>query len=105
NRRREIAVLRSIGALKGQVRRMIVLEAGLMGLIGNLLGILAGIAISLIMVFVITRQSFGWSIRYRFQVPILLFSIIPVLITSILAGYFPAHRASGLPLSEALRYE
>ncbi|MGA1796844.1 MAG: FtsX-like permease family protein [bacterium] len=105
NRRREIAVLRSIGALKGQVRRMIVLEAGLMGLIGNLLGILAGIAISLIMVFVITRQSFGWSIRYRFQVPILLFSIIPVLITSILAGYFPAHQASGLPLSEALRYE
>jgi putative ABC transport system permease protein len=105
NRRREIAVLRSIGALKGQIRKMIVLEAGFMGFIGNILGILAGIVISLIMVFVITRQSFGWSIRYRFQFPILLMSILPVLITSILAGYFPAHRAAGLPLSEALRYE
>jgi putative ABC transport system permease protein len=105
NRRREIAVLRSIGALKGQIRQMIVIEAGLMGFIGNILGILAGIFISLIMVFVITKQSFGWSIQYRFHVPYLLLSVVPVLVTSFLAGYFPAHRAAGLPLSEALRYE
>jgi putative ABC transport system permease protein len=105
NRRREIAVLRSIGALKGQIRQMIVIEAGLMGLIGNILGILAGIIISLIMVFVIIRQSFGWSIQYRFQIPILLLSIVPVLLTSIFAGYLPAHRAASLPLSEAIRYE
>ncbi|MGA1842860.1 MAG: FtsX-like permease family protein [bacterium] len=105
NRRREIAVLRSIGALKRQIRKMIVIEAGLMGLIGNVLGIFAGIVISLIMVFVIIRQSFGWSIQYRFQIPILLLSIVPVMLTSIFAGYFPAHKAASLPLSEAIRYE
>ncbi len=105
HRQREIAVLRSLGALKKQIKQTIVIEAGLIGLIGNILGIFAGVAISLIMIFIITRQSFGWSIQYNPQISNLLISIGPVLITSIMAGYFPACKAAGIPLAKAIRYE
>ncbi|MBN2372919.1 ABC transporter permease [bacterium] len=105
HRQREIAVLRSIGATKGQIQRMIVIEAATMGLTGNILGIFAGVSVSLIMIFVITRQSFGWSIKYNLHLPNLVMSIGPVLLVSVLAGYIPARKAAGIPLAEGLRYE
>ncbi|MGA1871099.1 MAG: FtsX-like permease family protein [bacterium] len=105
HRQREIAVLRSIGALKKQIRHTIILEAVFMGLIGNILGIFAGVAISFIMIFIITKQSFGWSIQYSPQALNLIMSIGPVLIISMLAGHIPAHKAAGTPLAKALRYE
>jgi putative ABC transport system permease protein len=62
-RRREIGVLRGIGALSAQVRRMVLVEAGLIGFAGAALGCVAGFALALLLIEVINRMYFGWTIR------------------------------------------
>ncbi len=64
-RRRELAVLRLAGASRGQVQRMIVAEAAILGAIGQALGLIAGLALSIVLVDVINVQSFGWSIQFH----------------------------------------
>jgi cell division protein FtsX len=61
DRRREIAVLRLVGAGRRQVSRMIVVEAILIGGVSQAVGLAVGLALSLILIFVINVQSFGWT--------------------------------------------
>jgi putative ABC transport system permease protein len=55
DRRREIGLLRFLGASTLQVRRMILFEAGLLGLLANLAGLVLGVLLSFILIFVIMR--------------------------------------------------
>jgi len=72
DRRREIALLRFLGAAGRQIRKLIVIEAGLIGLIANFAGIALGFTLSLILIYVINKQSFGWTIRFHWPVAVLL---------------------------------
>ena len=65
DRRREIGLIRCLGAATGQVRRMILAEAGLLGLLAGLLGLALGMAFSLVLIYVINKQSFGWTIQFH----------------------------------------
>jgi len=65
DRRRELGLLRFLGASSGQLRKMILVEAGLLGLLANLAGFVLGYFLSLLLVFVINKQSFGWTIRFH----------------------------------------
>jgi putative ABC transport system permease protein len=65
DRRRELGLLRFLGAATGQVRKLILVEAGLLGLLANLAGLALGFALSLILIFVINKQSFVGCIRRR----------------------------------------
>src|SRR5258707_13354272 len=69
--RRELGLLRFLGAASGQIRKLIVIEAGLIGLLANFAGIALGFALSLILIFVINKQSFGWTIRFHWPVAVL----------------------------------
>ncbi|HSB68646.1 MAG TPA: FtsX-like permease family protein [Candidatus Methylomirabilis sp.] len=104
-RTREIGILRSVGFTRGAVVRTILCEATFMGVLANLLGAFTGLGLSLILIYVINKQSFGWTIQ--FSVPILLIVeyAILTLAASLAAGSFPAWRASRLPIAEAVRYE
>ncbi|HTQ95395.1 MAG TPA: FtsX-like permease family protein, partial [Candidatus Acidoferrum sp.] len=57
DRRRELGLLRFIGASSGQIRKIILAEAGLLGLMANFAGFLLGYFLSLILIFVINKQS------------------------------------------------
>lgn len=94
-RRRELAILRLVGADLGQVRRMIVIEAGMLGLVSQLLGALAGLALSLVLIYVINVQSFGWTIQFHLPVGFLLQAMAAVLAATMLAGVYPARLAAG----------
>ena len=72
DRRRELGLLRFLGGSTAQVRRLVLFEAGLLGLLANLAGLALGIAISLLLVFVINKQSFGWTIQFHWPVGVLL---------------------------------
>src|SRR5260370_2518327 len=72
DRRRELGLLRLLGAATGQVRKLILVEAGLLGLLANLAGLAMGFALSLILIYVVNRQSFGWTIRFHSPVEVLL---------------------------------
>jgi putative ABC transport system permease protein len=60
SRRREFGVLRHLGLARGEVLRLLALEGGAAGIIGALLGLAAGAAVSVVLVHVVNRQSFHW---------------------------------------------
>jgi putative ABC transport system permease protein len=64
-RRREFGMLRHLGLTRGQIRGMLAAEGGLLALVGSAAGLAAGAAISLVLVYVINRQSFHWSMELR----------------------------------------
>jgi putative ABC transport system permease protein len=105
DRRREIGLLRFLGAATGQVRKQILVEAGLLGLLANFAGLALGFALSLILIYVINKQSFGWTIRFHWPVAVLLFAIGMVYVATVLAGLYPAQVAVRLDPIEAVREE
>ncbi len=104
-RRRELAVLRLVGADRRQIRKMIVVEAGLLGLASQSVGVAVGLALSLILIYVINVQSFGWTIQFHLPVVFLAQSSVLVLVATALSGIYPAHRASQLDVSAEVAEE
>lgn len=94
DRRREFAILRFLGAAQPQVRRIILCEAGLLGLMANGIGLILGTLLSLILIFVINKQSFGWTIQFHWPVALLLAALTGVYVATVLAGLYPARTAT-----------
>ena len=105
DRRREIAVLRFLGAGGGQLRRLILIESGLLGLFANVLGLALGFFLSLILIFVINKQSFGWTIQFHQPVGLLLAALSLIYLAAIIAGLYPARLAARLNPIEAVHEE
>lgn len=104
-RAREIGVLRAVGATRGQIVQMVLTEAGLLGLTGALLGCIAGLVLALLLVHVINRQFFGWSIRFTLDPWILLQATALMVGTALVAGWWPARHAAGRVAADAVRVE
>jgi putative ABC transport system permease protein len=104
-RQRELAVLRAIGGTPAQVGRLILWESGLLGLAGTILGLGAGLVLSFLLIEVINKQSFGWTIVFYPAPWVWLEAAGLALLTTLLAGYGPARRAARLPVAEGLQYE
>jgi putative ABC transport system permease protein len=104
-RGREIGILRAIGAFRAQVRRIVLIEAGLIGLTGYVIGTLCGLALAALLVYVINRQFFGWSIRMRLEPMLFVQTFLLVALTSLLAGLWPARHAAGRAPAEAMRLD
>lgn len=100
-RRKELAMLRLIGADRGQVRRMVLIEAAIIGAVGQGLGIGIGLLLSLVLIYVINVQSFGWTIQFHLPGTFLVQSTALVLIATALSGIIPARLATRLePVEE-----
>jgi putative ABC transport system permease protein len=85
-RRAEFGMLRHVGMLRRQVVAMLASEGMLMSLLGVLYGLILGGALSLVLVYVVNRQSFNWSID--FAVPMWQLGLLSV--TLIAAAAFTA---------------
>ena len=105
DRSRELGLLHFLGAAKNQIRKLILVEAGLLGLLANIAGLLLGFALSLVLIFVINKQSFGWTIRFHWPVGILLAAITVVYVATVLAGLYPAQVAVQLNPIEVVHEE
>jgi len=105
DRKRELGLLRFLGASAAQIRRMILAEAALLGLLANAAGLMLGFALSLILVFVINKQSFGWTIRFHWPVAILAGAISLIFAATVLAGFYPARIAVQLNPIEVVHEE
>jgi putative ABC transport system permease protein len=105
DRTREIGVLRAIGATKKQLRGMIMAEAGWIGLLGGVLGLVAGTIMSYHHVVYNTRFLTGWSFQYYFPAEVAVVSLVASVVLCLLAGYFPAKRAASIPIVAAIGYE
>jgi putative ABC transport system permease protein len=104
-RQRETSVLRALGAFRRQIRQIIMLESGLLGLLGVVVGTLCGACLSIILVYVINRQSFGWTLRLTLPAWTMLIDLGLIFLTALAAGIWPAHQAARVRLTETLRME
>jgi putative ABC transport system permease protein len=104
-RRRELATLRAIGASQTQVERLVQWEAVYLGVIGALLGVLGGLALAWVLIAVINKQSFGWTIRMMIPMEVLLQAVLLAIGAAWVAGYLPARWAARQPVGEGLREE
>jgi len=105
DRRRELGLLRFLGAASNQIQKMILVEAGLLGLLANLAGFVLGYFLSLILVFVINKQSFGWTIRFHWPVAVLLGALTVIYTATVVAGLYPARVAVHLNPLEVIHEE
>jgi putative ABC transport system permease protein len=104
-RQRETSVLRAIGAFRHQIRKIIMLESGLLGLLGVGVGTLCGACLSVILVYIINRQSFGWTLRLTFPTWTVGANLGLIFLTALAAGIWPARQAARVRLTETLRME
>jgi len=108
-RRREIGILKALGAADRDVKQLFFLEAGVMGLLGGALGVgigwLIGRAVTVGTNFYLQRQSLPATNVFAVPWWLVLGAIIFAVFVSLGAGLYPASRAAKLNPVEALRYE
>jgi putative ABC transport system permease protein len=104
-RRREIGVLRSVGASAVQIRNITLIEAFLMGIIASAIGLVCGLVLSMILIYVVNVQSFGWTIQLQLEPLTFLGATLLVLITALVSGWIPARFAMRLAIAEQVRFE
>lgn len=105
DRRRELGLLRFLGSSRPQLRKIILCEAGLLGLLSNAIGLALGTILSLILIFVINKQSFGWTIQFHWPFATLLIALSGVYAATVLAGLYPASNALRLNPIEVVHEE
>ena len=104
-RAHEIGVLRALGLTPREVWRLSVSQSGLMGLVAGALAVPVGLALAAIMIFVINRRSFGWTLQMEAAPEVLLQGLAIALAASLAAGLYPARRMSATRPAVALREE
>jgi putative ABC transport system permease protein len=108
-RRREIGIMKAIGASDADVSGLFIAEAGAMGLVGGTVGVALGWVIGRLINFgtniYLQRQHFPpaqiWSVPLWLVLGAIAFSVI----VSLVSGLYPASRAARLDPVQALRYE
>ncbi len=108
-RRREIGIMKAIGASDGDVKKLFFAEAGAMGVLGGIVGVAFGWAIGQVINFgtniYLKRQSIPpehfWAVPWWLAVGAIIFAVI----VSLASGLYPASRAARLDPVQALRYE
>jgi putative ABC transport system permease protein len=101
-RQHELTALRLLGASRAQLMMLIVSEAVIIGAVGQAMGLVVGLALSMVLIYVINVQSFGWTIQFHLPVAFLVQSTVLVIVATGLAGLYPARRAGRLVLQEAV---
>jgi putative ABC transport system permease protein len=104
-RRRELATLQAIGASPNQVKQLVLWEAAYLGVLGAVLGVIGGLLLAVVLIKVINKQSFGWTIQMTVPIGVLLQAAILSFLAALLAGYWPARWAAQQPVVEGLRDE
>jgi putative ABC transport system permease protein len=104
-RKRELGVIRAIGGLRGQLRKMILLEAVVIAVIGIVTGAIAGAFNTYFLTRTASAMIGGYTIPFAFPATIVLIASPIVLAIALLAAWWPARRAVNLKVVEAIGYE
>lgn len=102
---KEIGIMKAIGAKNFDIMMVFLLNSGLVGLVGGLLGIGLGSVISTVLPRILTGLGPGGSVRTVVPVSLLVEALFLSIIIGMIAGAIPAYRASKLKPVDALRYE
>ena len=110
-RRREIGILRAIGGKRGTIFKIFMLESGLYGLFGGIVGVITGLVASVFIAPMITQGTAGELLKganleaINIDVTVIATAIGLSLIIAVLSGLYPAWKASELTPVEAISYD
>ncbi len=104
-RSRELAVLRAMGMTPRQLQKLVTLQTSLLGCCAGILSIPLGIGIAVVLVFVINRRSFGWTLDLVLSGDLVVEAMVLSIGAALLAGLYPAFRMSRANPAHALREE
>jgi len=102
-RRREFGMLRHLGLTRGQIRRMLAAEGALLAAVGAAAGLVCGTAISLVLVYVVNRQSFNWSIELHPPLLLLGALVAILLVLAVVTAILSGREAMGMGPVRAVR--
>ena len=95
-RRREFGMLRHLGMTRGQIGAMLAAEGGLLALLGVAVGLALGGAISLVLIHVVNRQSFNWSMDVHMPYGLLIGLSLLLILLSSLTAFLSGREATGI---------
>ncbi len=102
-RKREIGIMKSIGARNSDILKIFLIESGMLGLVGGLIGIAIGVGLSKL-VEVGASVAFGPNfIQAKFSLFLIIGSLVFSFLVGTASGVFPARQAAYLQPVEALR--
>ena len=104
-RRREIGIVRAIGGLRSQIRKLVFLEAVAVAVVGVIVGSVAGSLNTLFMSHTVSLVLAGYSIPFYFPWEFVLLSVPVVIAVSLAAAMWPARHAACMQVIEAIGYE
>ncbi|PJF44276.1 MAG: ABC transporter substrate-binding protein [Phototrophicales bacterium] len=104
-RRREIGIMRANGLTRAQLFRLTFWETGIMGGIAGFVAMPVGLILGIVLIYIINLRSFGWSLTLNLRAEFFLQAFAVALIAALLAGIYPAWKASTIAPVEAIRSE
>lgn len=104
-RARETAVLRAIGFTPQQSAGLTVAQSGLLGLVAGVYALPLGVLLSGLLVQIILRRAFGWSMNFQVPLSTLLEGLVLAVVAALLAAVYPAWRSYRESPAPALREE
>ncbi len=104
-RARELGMLRANGLTPGQLWGIVLGQTSLMGLTAGLLAAPLGLALAVVLVFVINKRSFGWTLELSLSPALFAQALAVALVAAVLAGVYPAFKMSRTSPALALREE
>jgi len=102
-RRREFGMLRHLGLTRRQIAGMLAAEGGLLAFLGAAAGLAAGAAISLVLIHVVNRQSFNWSIELHWPLGFLFLLTVILLVLAVVTALIAGREAMGMGPVRAVR--
>jgi putative ABC transport system permease protein len=105
SRRGEIGILRALGASRRQNRKIVLLEAIILGLAGVVYGTLLGLLMTFIFVKTILPEQTGWTVGYVFPTMGVALSIGAAFVVSMLGSVIPVREIGRIPVAKLLRGE
>ena len=104
-RSHELAVLRATGFTPTQVWGLVTVQTGFMGLCAGLLALPVGLVLALLLIQVINRRAFGWSMQTLVMPGVLIQALILAVVAALAAGIYPGLRMARVSPADALREE
>jgi len=104
-RARELGMLRANGLTPRQLWGVVLAQTGLIGVTAGLLAIPVGVMLAAVLVFVINKRSFGWTLQFQLDGGLFLQALLVAVLAALLGGLYPAWRMSRTAPALALREE
>jgi len=104
-RQRDLGIMRAVGLTNRQLWGLMMVETGLMGTVAGILAMPAGFALALILILIINRRSFGWTLQLHVDPAPFVLALGMSILAALLAGIYPAKIISSIPAAETLRSE